>query len=407
MTKRPAGSGQKDGRLHDEAAKDITLKLLAYCRSNHWAGYDPYDALNSRVFRALPFLNFKAARLVLTQGIKRCPVNLRPMLLVPKTPNPKGIALFLSALIKLSKAGLLEGDLEISALAEKLLALRSPDDRYACWGYNFDWQTRGDLVPRGSPNIICSTFAGNALLDAYEQAPDPSWLGAAASAAEFILDVLYWREGGSAAGFSYTPLGRSEIHNASLLGAAFLCRVARISGQRKFLPPALAAARHAVGRQRADGSWPYGEGPHQGWIDNFHTGFNLVALKKIAKYGETKEFDSAIQRGFDFFISHFFLEDGAPKYYHDAVYPLDIHSAAQGIITLAEFGESSTGSLDLARRVLDWADGHMRDPGGFFYFQKHPHYTVRASFMRWSQAWMLLALATLLEKPGGRGETAS
>ena len=26
--------------------KDITLKLLAYCRANKWAGYDPYDALN-------------------------------------------------------------------------------------------------------------------------------------------------------------------------------------------------------------------------------------------------------------------------------------------------------------------------------------------------------------------------
>ncbi len=34
----------------------IILKLLAYCRANDWAGYDPYDALNSRLFGALPFL---------------------------------------------------------------------------------------------------------------------------------------------------------------------------------------------------------------------------------------------------------------------------------------------------------------------------------------------------------------
>jgi hypothetical protein len=32
-------------------------KLLAYCQANEWAGYDPCDAVNSRVFTLLPFLN--------------------------------------------------------------------------------------------------------------------------------------------------------------------------------------------------------------------------------------------------------------------------------------------------------------------------------------------------------------
>ena len=88
-----------------ETPESAAQKLLAYCRANEWAGYDPYDALNSRVFKALPFLDFKLARLVLTQGIKRSPVNLRPLLLVAQSPNPKGIALFLSALARLSKGG--------------------------------------------------------------------------------------------------------------------------------------------------------------------------------------------------------------------------------------------------------------------------------------------------------------
>jgi hypothetical protein len=41
----------------DNEIKKATLKLLAYCRANDWAGYDPYDALNSGIFKALPFLN--------------------------------------------------------------------------------------------------------------------------------------------------------------------------------------------------------------------------------------------------------------------------------------------------------------------------------------------------------------
>jgi len=293
--------------------KDTTLNLLAYCRANEWVGYDPYDAINSRVFKALPFLDFKLARLALTQGVKRCPINLRPFLLVPKTPNPKGIALFLSSLTKLSKIGLVDRDKEIDQMADKLLALRSSDERYSCWGYNFDWQTRGELVPKGSPNIICSTFAANALLDAYEKSQKSQWLDAAVSAADFILNKLFWRDRGAIACFSYTPLGRSKIHNANLFGAALLCRIGLLTERPIFLEPALEAARYSVGKQHEDGSWDYGELTSQRWIDNFHTGFNLVALRRIKQYGGTAEFDGAIRLGLEFYKDHFFREDGAPR----------------------------------------------------------------------------------------------
>lgn len=391
---RPSLEG---ARTEDLAiVRDAASTLLEYCRANDWAGYDPYDALNSRVFKALPFLNFKIVRLVLTQGVKRSPINLRPLLLVPKSPNPKGIALFLSSLTNLSKAGLVEDIEIIRSMATKLLALRSPYKTYSCWGYNFPWQTRGALVPLGSPNIICSTFAANALLDAYELTREPSCLAAATSAAEFIRDILFWREGTAKAYFSYTPDERSEIHNANLLGAALLCRVSQASGQQRFLEPAIDAARCSVGKQHEDGSWGYGDTPGQRWIDNFHTGFNLVALKRIREYSGHTEFDAQIRRGFAFYRKHFFREDGAPRYFHNSTYPIDIHSIAQSIITLVEFRDHSGDNIPLACTVLNWALANMRNARGFFYFQKHQFYTARVSFMRWSQAWMLLALSTLL-----------
>src|SRR2546430_1922929 len=76
------------------------VKLLAYCRTNDWAGYDPYDALNSRIVAALPVLNSRVPRLVLTQALKRSPMNIRRLMLVPKTQNPKALALFLMASLK-------------------------------------------------------------------------------------------------------------------------------------------------------------------------------------------------------------------------------------------------------------------------------------------------------------------
>jgi hypothetical protein len=35
---------------------------------------------------------------------------------------------------------------------------------------------------------------------------------------------------------------------------------------------------------------------------------------------------------------------------------------------------------------------------GYFYYQIQPYYKNKIPYMRWSQAWMLLALATLLEQ---------
>lgn len=378
-------------------------KLLEYCRSRDWSGYDPYDALNSRLFRILPFLDFRLARLALTQAVKRSPLNLRPLLGIPRSANPKGLALFLAASVRLEKSGVKNAAGLPALLAARLLEARSPGRAEACWGYNFDWQQRTRLVPKYSPNIICSTFAANALLDADALTPEPAWRAAAASTAEFILRDLWPREPGANPCFSYTLAGRDEVHNANLLGAAFLCRAARVTGDPKFLSPALEAARFSVSRQHEDGSWDYGEAPSQRWIDNFHTGFNLVALRRIRDEAGTAEFDAAIRRGFDFYKLHFFREDGAAKYYHDAALPIDIHSIAQSILTLVEFADSGEDNVALAHSVLDWGLAHMWDRRGFFYYQRRRLWTVRTPFMRWSQAWMLLALAALLSNGGGDG----
>jgi len=379
--------------------EEALRKLLAYCRASAWAGYDPYDALNSRVFTILPFLNFRLGRLVLTQALKRSPVNVRRLLLIPKTQNPKAIALFLSAFLKLPKSGAARQESLIQLMIDGLIALRAQNVPYWCWGYSFPWQTRTVLVPAGAPNLVCTSFAASALLDAFEQLQDPRCLNMAASAAEYLLSELYWSEGGSVAGFSYPlPSLRGQTHNANFLAAALLCRVYRHTGEKKFLAPALRAARYSASMQHPDGSWYYGEGTKQRWIDNFHTGYNLCELQSISRYAETTEFDSCIRRGLDFYKAHFFREDGAVKYFHNRTYPIDIHCVAQSIITLLEFRKLDPGNLPLARSVFRWAMNHMWDGRGFFYYRVLRFCTIRTSYMRWSQAWMVLALSTLLNE---------
>ena len=375
---------------------DSIISLVDYCRRSDWAGFDPYDALNSTLFARTPLSRSRIARIVLTQSMKRLPINIRPLLQIRRAQNPKAIALFLMAVGKLGACGAIEADALVPELIDRLKSLRAQNTAYWCWGYSFPWQTRSELVPRWAPNIVCTTFVANALLDVYEATSNSACLDIARSACDYLLDELYWTDGNAEAGFAYPVPGvKSRVHNANFLGAAVLCRVYRYCGDTRLLHSALKVARYSASRQRGDGSWDYGELSTQRWVDNFHTGYNLCALRSISQYIETAEFDACLSRGFSFYRAHFFTSDGAPKYFHDRIYPIDIHSSAQSIITLLTLRDLGEGSAAAALGVYDWTMRHMWDSRGYFYYQALPYMTNKIPYIRWSQAWMLLALATI------------
>ena len=380
-------------------AQSITLKLLDYCRSNDWAGYEPYDVLNSRLVAALPMLDSRVPRLVLTQFLKRSPVNIRPALRIPKTQNPKALGLFLSSLVNLSRAGMPVDQGDIPHLLKRLVDLKSQSS-YWCWGYNFPWQTRTVLVPRWAPNLVCTTFAATGLLDVFEMNRDEQLLDMAVSAAEYILNELYWTRD-DVCGFGYPlPEVRNQVHNANLLAAALFCRIYALTGREKFLEPAVRAARYTTTQQYPDGRWDYGQGSTQKWVDNFHTGFNLSALRSIGRTLKTTEFEESVARGFRFWREHFFREDGAVRYYHDRTYPIDTHCVAQSIITLLDLSDLDPANAGLAQFIFEWARDHMWDKKkNYFHYRILRSCKIRTSYMRWTQAWMFLALSMLVSPP--------
>ena len=155
----------------NSGVEQATRKLLAYCRQNDWAGHDPYDALNSGLFKALRILDSRIPRLALTQILKRSPINIRSMALVPKTQNPKALALFLRALLKLPDSVIdrNEDGRESSRkdlvryIIDRLTALRSPGISYSAWGYSFPWQGRSCQAKAAflthSPKFIPAGFS--------------------------------------------------------------------------------------------------------------------------------------------------------------------------------------------------------------------------------------------------------
>ena len=91
--------------------------------------------------------------------------------------------------------------------------------------------------------------------------------------------------------------------------------------------------------------------------------------------------------------NHFFLEDGTPKYFHDRIYPIDIHCSTQAIITLVKLNKIRELNL-LLQRVACWMIDHMQDKHGFFYYRKGRAFNNKIPYIRWSQAWALYALST-------------
>lgn len=393
--------------------QQATLKLLDYCRSESWGGYDPYDGLNSPMARLMPG---KAARTALTQLVKGSPVNLRPWLGIKKGLNSKGIALAARAVLllkggakssELPGAGLagIQGesnlnqadlDSDFRLLMKNLLSLKVRNYDEACWGYNFPWQSRAFYAPAGVPNVVCTVFAANTYLDWYESSRDERVLEVAVSSGRFLLDRINKTGDGDTFCFSYTPGDQSCVHNVNLLAAELLGRVYGITGSEEFREAAISAARFSINRQRTDGSWVYGEAENQSWIDNFHTAFNLISLKRIIGSLDEPGWRDNLREGYRFYVNSFILADGRPKYYHNRLFPVDAHSAAAAIITLVELSDSVSGSLEMAESVIRWMVGNMQDPAGFFYYQRHRFYTIKTPHFRWAQAWMLYAMACYL-----------
>lgn len=391
----------------DNLVEQAFNDLFQWCRRREFAGYDPFDALNSQVFQSTPFKHSRTARLVQTQVLKRSPLNLRALLRVSPQQNSKGTALFaLASLSNYRRLKTEDAEKETRALLDELLRMRITGYSGAAWGYNFDWQNRKFFAPRGTPMIVPTAFATRAFLEAYEAFQDDKYLQTARNACEFILNDLRRnsdpddRDGEFC--FSYSPLDDTRVFNSSLFAAETLICVAAATGDAAFHDQAkrlaLGAANYVVKRQRPDGSWAYGSGNSQSWVDNFHTAYVLVSISRIMKCSDGAiDLQPALLRGYRFWRDSFFLADGWPKYYHDALYPADAHSAATAIVTLAELKEIDAGAIALAERIAEWTLRNLRDSRGFFYYQRRRFYTVRTPFMRWTQAWMLYALARLLE----------
>jgi hypothetical protein len=366
------------------------IRLDRYVHKQAFKGWDLFDGLNSLIFKNSRFYEFELLRLIWIQFFKRSPINFRKLAKVPKAYNSKGLGLFASGLIS---AGYMD---KAGQLLNQLLQMVCSGYNDNCWGYNFDWQARAFYVPAGKPNIVTTVFVANAFLDYFDRTADSSALAAGVSACDFILTHLILFEDEETLCFGYIPGESARVHNANMLGAWLLGRAFSYIRTSAYLEKSRKAMAYSLAALRPDHSWPYGERRHHRFVDNFHTGFNLVALKEWMEFVGELQWENELKNAYRFYLNTLFLDNGCPKYYSNSLFPIDIHCSAQGIITCLKLEKYNKESLIMAQKIAEWAILNMQDKQGFFYYQKNKFFTNKIPYIRWAQAWMYYALSSYI-----------
>jgi len=93
---------------HREQIKEIVMNLHKSFVEDDYKGWDLYDALLSKYYKKGSIFDSFYPRYIWTQVNKRAPINLRPLMRVPKSLNPKGLSLILRGYCELYKQSMNE-----------------------------------------------------------------------------------------------------------------------------------------------------------------------------------------------------------------------------------------------------------------------------------------------------------
>jgi hypothetical protein len=371
-------------------------RLYDWLEKNDYRGYDTFDGLNSRFLRPLTFEN-KFLRTALQQGVRRFPINIRPLLGIGKSCSTKGMGFLARGFMRLHKA---TGDAGWRDKAEFALQwlIENQSTGYggACWGNHFDYQSRSSYVPKGLPSVVWTSLIGHAFLDAHDHFQNSGFLEVAVSSCEHILRDLDTFDEEESLCIGYFPRQKLQVHNANTLGASLLARTYSYTRNESYRALAQRAIQYTARHQRPDSSWYYGEAPNLHWVDNFHTAYVLDCFKLYAEGTGDHRFDQNLTIGYEYWKNTFFLADGTPRYYDYKTLPIDIQCCSQAIDTLVFFQDRDPESLDLALKIAMWTIQHMQDRTGYFYYRRYSRWLVnRTPTLHWGQATMLSALAGL------------
>ncbi|MBL4592616.1 MAG: hypothetical protein JKX68_02240 [Flavobacteriales bacterium] len=372
-------------------------QLQTYIESEKFKGYDPYDTLNSPIpFRWLG----KWGPVLAIQFQKRNPFNIRALLGIKKDYNPKAMGLFLHAYSLQYQQDKKEETLQkMEFFVNWLLENRSKGYDDYCWGYNFDWASPVKFLPKFSPTIVVSGFIAKGIFEYYQATQNQKAAEVLESIGNFAEHQLAWTKNEKGYCVSYSTKEVDCCYNANMLGAELYARLFSITNDDKYKELACKMTDFTIAYQKESGLWNYSinikTGKERTQID-FHQGYVLDSIHYVIKYaGENEAYKNALKKGTAYYFKHQFKPNGQSIFRVPKDYPVEIHNQSQGIISLTRLAYLSEDYAPFAVAIAKWTVENMQNKKGYFYYKKYPMYTIKTPFMRWSEAWMLLALTEL------------
>lgn len=374
--------------------------------TDNFYGYDPYDALESEMFIAKS--SFKILKLVLVQIIRISPINLRDLLSIPTTADPKAAALFaLSSLLAFDKCKETYFAKKAQTSLSFLIKSRSSKSSRFSIAQNRRQQMLEYSAEEGYPGHFITVLAGECFLKAYQIFQKKRYLNKALSIGEYFINEAPRDEyGEDKIYFHYKPeMGvtkafSNETYNLSALIGSYLVRLSQENGS--FSPDIGHRALNYICQvQNDDGSWFYSR--KRSYIDNFHTGFILLALSSANEILHDKNIDKTFQVGLHYFKKKLLKKEGKvvrPIHFDPAHLPfnsnllttVDIRDCAVSIILTSYLSKKGMCSKRTARKLVEWTLENMWNEEKFF-FEKTWLWTNKINYIS-MQAWMALALAT-------------
>jgi hypothetical protein len=327
--------------------------------------------------------------------------------------NAKGTALLLRAVLESpSRVATLAGPARLADLAlASLFASAKAVGTGLGWGYPFDWRSRL-FIPRGTPNVVVSTAVGHALRLHWLRTGDTRTRDMAHAVSIFIRESLLRSNKGDR-WIAYTPLDRFQVHNASLMGAAYVAQDAVDYGDGDALKLALEVTEFSLRDVLPDGTLNYWSTEQAGGVrqqDTYHSGFEIRALLTIAAISGRADIAHAARRYAQTWLADFVPVTGEVAHTRGSRGQLEVHSVAEAMLTLASLATHGVlTATDLSDRLsavmTASADRLWRstaaDCGYYAWKARLGPLGWRKTdipLIRWGVGWMLLAHAVTLSQ---------
>lgn len=288
---------------------------------------------------------------------------------------------------------------------EVLKETRSPSQSEYCWGYPFDWETRGGTFRGSTPLITTEPYAYEAFSQIYALDKDPQWLPIMRSIAKHAYESYRDMEVGpnaTSCGYTPSPDDPCGVVNASAYRAFLLTKAGIELDEPKYLEVARRNANFVLGCQNSDGSWFYSTDGQRDFVDHFHTCFVMKALTKIEQLTCDSGCREAIDRGVSYYIKNLFDSDHLSKPFSKrprlTVYRNELYDCAEcinlGTLLQGRFSELDGLVAGVVKDILArWqkADGSFRARRLLAGWDNVPMH-------RWAQSQMFRSLGFFLTR---------